>query len=231
MLSRPLNIAIVDDQALFRKILYSYLSKQKNIHIPIQASNIPDLFNRLKGYPIDILLIDLLMPGLNGIEALQKIRKEHPAIKIIVLSASADMDLISDLLDSGIHGYISKSDEPEELLQAIQAVSESRIFRNRIFTEALYWNKQNAVNASFDESPASLSEREKKIIQLLWEEKNNKEIADELFLGIRTVERTRQEIKEKVGAKSLVGLLKFAIHTKIIAKSSGMIYRVSGDAE
>lgn len=216
MLFRSVNIALADDHTLFRKILKNYLSGQKNINVTIQVSDMSALFNRLKGYPIDILLMDLFMPGVNGIEAVNKIRIGHPDIKIIVLSASIDVDLISDLLDAGIHGYISKSDEPEDLLQAIQVVSENRIFRNRLFTEALYWNKQNAMKNSM-RFPADFSEREKNILRLLWEEKNNKEIADELFLGVRTVERTRQEMKERTGVKSTLGLLKLAIHKKIIS--------------
>jgi DNA-binding NarL/FixJ family response regulator len=166
------------------------------------------------------------MPGLNGNEAVNLMRREYPDIKILVLSMSNDMDLISDLLDSGIHGYISKSDEPEDLVQAIYTVSDNRIYHNKIYTEALYWNKQNTIRARNEGARALLNEREKKILQLLWEEKSNKEIADELFLGVRSVEKIRQDIKEKIGAKSTVGLLKYAIEKKIIAvgfRSSGVI--------
>lgn len=130
-----------------------------------------------------------------------------------------DSDLISDLLDMGIHGYISKSDEPEELLQAIRAAAENRIYRNRLFTEALYRHKQNTFRAYSDGNTVLLNDREKKILQLLWEEKSNKEIADALYLGVRSVEKIRQDMKEKVGAKSTVGLLKYAIAKRIIGVS------------
>ena len=212
----PVNLAIVDDHALFSKALKTYLSEQKNINVVTIASDMFDLLNKLRGVSVDVLLMDLFMPGLSGADAVKAIRTAYPNIKILVLSGSTDMDLVSDLLDAGIHGCISKSDEPEELLQAIQAVSENRICRNRLFTEALYWNKQNTVKTYSDNSLASLSEREKRILQLLWEEKSNKEMADELFLGIRTIERIRQEMKEKTASKSTVGLIKFAIQKKII---------------
>jgi len=130
------------------------------------------------------------------------------------------------LLDSGIHGYISKSEEPEELLQAIHAVADNRIYQNRIFTEALYRSKQNNISTFTDASSGHLNEREKKILELIWEEKSNKEIADELFLGIRSVEKIRQDMKEKIGVKSTVGLLKYAIRKRIIAvnpRNSNMI--------
>ncbi|HWK05308.1 MAG TPA: response regulator transcription factor [Puia sp.] len=226
MLFRPINLAIVDDHSLFRKTLKSFLSEQNNLNIPVQAADMFDLFNKLKVSSIDVLLMDIFMPGLNGNEALKTLRSEYPSIKILVISMSTDMDLISDLLDAGIHGYISKADEPEELLQAIQAVSENRLYRNRLFTEALYWNKQNNIKPFVSGAEAQLNEREKKILQLIWEEKSNKEIADNLFLGIRSVEKIRQDMKEKIGVKSTVGLLKYAINKKIVgvnSKSSDLI--------
>jgi len=225
MLSRPISLAIVDDHVLFRKTLKAFLSDQENISVPVQAADIFDLLNKLKVSSIDVLLMDIFLPEMNGNDALNIIHNEYPAIKILVLSMSTDMNLISDMLDSGIHGYISKSDEPDELLLAIQAVSEGRIYRNRLFTEALYWNKQNNIRSLAKEPFILLNEREKKILQLIWEEKSNKEIADELFLGVRSVEKIRQDIKEKIGAKSTVGLLKYAIHKNLIklnVRSSGL---------
>jgi DNA-binding NarL/FixJ family response regulator len=226
MLFEPINVGIVDDHSLFRKTLKNYLSDQENIHVPIQASGMFDLFEKLKHHSLDVLLMDIFMPEWNGNDALKAIRTEYPLIKILMLSMSADMDLISELLDSGIHGYISKADEPEELLLAIQAVSDGRIYRNRLFTEALYWNKQNNIKTYANEPSAPLNDREKKILHLIWEEKSNKEMADELFLGVRSVEKIRQDLKEKIGAKSTVGLLKYAIDKRIIgigSRSSGMI--------
>jgi DNA-binding NarL/FixJ family response regulator len=226
MLFKDLQVAIVDDHSIFRKTLKNYLSEQKGIQVVAQASDMVDLSGKFKNVSIDVLIMDLFMPGLNGNEAVNLMRREYPDIKILVLSMSNDMDLISDLLDSGIHGYISKSDEPEDLVQAIYTVSDNRIYHNKIYTEALYWNKQNTIRARNEGARALLNEREKKILQLLWEEKSNKEIADELFLGVRSVEKIRQDIKEKIGAKSTVGLLKYAIEKKIIAvgfRSSGVI--------
>jgi DNA-binding NarL/FixJ family response regulator len=220
MLFRPVNLAIVDDHLLFRKTLKNYLAEQKNINVPILAANLFDLLNQLRDTPIDILLIDLFIPGVNGSDVMNTLRSEYPGIKILALSMSTDMDLISDLLDAGIHGYVSKSDDPEELIQAIQAVSSGRLYRNRILTEALYWNKQNYITSK-ERSNTSLNEREKKILQLIWEEKSNKEIADELFLGVRSVEKIRQDLKEKLGAKSTIGLLKYAITKKIIWTGAG----------
>lgn len=184
MLFKPINLAIVDDHALFRKMLKNYLSEQKNMHVVVQATDMMDLLYKMQNHAVDVLIMDLLMPGLHGGDAVKAMKSQCPDVKILILSMSDDLDVIIELLDAGIHGYISKTDEPEEMLQAIQAVSENRIYRSRLFTEALYRTRQHTITSNANESLVNLNDREKKILQLLWNEKSNKEIADELFLGI-----------------------------------------------
>lgn len=212
----PIDIAIVDDHALFRKTLKNFLCEQPNFHVTIQASNIFELLEKLRGSSVEILLMDIFMPEMNGDEALKILRQEFPAVRILVLSMNTDIGLVGDMLDGGIHGYISKFDEPEELLRGITSVAEGRIYRNKFFTEALYLNKQNNIRTFGNETCASLNERDVKILRLIWEEMSNKEIADELFLGVRSVEKIRQDMKEKLGVKSTVGLLKYAISKRLI---------------
>jgi DNA-binding NarL/FixJ family response regulator len=226
MPSKSINLAIVDDHALFRKTLKIFLSEQENMQVVLQTSDIFELLNKLSTISIDILLMDIFLPGSPGVDAVKLIRQGYPGIKILILSSSTDMALVNDLVDAGIYGYISKADEPEELLQAIQEVAHNHIYRNRLLTEALYWNKQNSISAYVNGTHILLNEREKKILQLIWEEKNNKEIADELFLGVRSVEKIRQDMKEKIGVKSTVGLLKYGITKRliyIVFRSSGLI--------
>jgi DNA-binding NarL/FixJ family response regulator len=218
MLARPITVAIADDHTLFRKMLKNLLSEQKNIQVLIQAQNAYDLFSQLKTTitPIDVLLLDLFMPQMNGNEALKIIHSDFPDTNILILSMCMDTELITELLDSGIHGYISKSDDPEELLTAIQTVSEGRIYRNHHFTDALYRKTQKSVKTYATDLPTNLNEREKRILEMIWEEKSNKEIADELFLGIRSIEKIRQDIKEKLRAKSTIGVIKYGIRQRII---------------
>jgi DNA-binding NarL/FixJ family response regulator len=222
MFSKPIQLAIVDDHTLFRKALKNYLSDQPDLNVLFQAVDMYDLYKKLKGNTIEILILDVFLPGMNANDALKAIRIEYPDLKILVLSMSTDMNLIGEMLDAGIHGYISKADEPEELLSAIRAAAEDRIYRNGLFTEALYRNKQKDIRMFGADAIALLSDREKRILQLIWDEKSNKEIADELFLGIRSVEKIRQDMKEKIGVRSTVGLLKFAIENKIIGQDIRM---------
>jgi len=204
MLLKPINLAIVDDHTLFRKTLKNFLSEQQNLSVVIQAPDISELLYKLKICTVDVLLMDIFMPQSNAMDALKVIRAEYSNIKILIVSMCVDMELISDLLEAGVHGYISKGDEPEELLQAIETVAHNRIYRNRIFTEALYWNRQNNMQLPAEKRNVHLNERERRLLELIWQEKSNKEIADELFLGVRSVEKIRQDMKEKIGVRSTV---------------------------
>lgn len=214
-----INLAIVDDHTLFRRTLVNYLSEHKNFSIKVQASDTFELLHKLKTSPVDLLLMDIYMPPLEPSDALQMIRYEYPEMKILLLSMCTDVDLISSLLDLGIHGFISKDDEPENLLSAIEAITNNKIYHTRLFVEALFRNKQHTIRNDIHK-PLNLNERERKILKLLWDEKSNKDIADDLFLSVRSVEKIRQDLKDKLGVKSTIGLLKYAIEQKIIEAGS-----------
>jgi len=226
MIAPKINIAIIDDHTLFRKALSDTLSRNENLSVNIQASDIAELSDKLRNSNTDVLLLDLYMPHFNAKDTLDVIREEYPRMKILILSMCTDLAVISDLLGCGIHGYISKSAEPDELVQAIISTYANKIFRNKIFTEALYWHTENSRKSFLRVPTASFDEREQRIMQLLWDEKSNKDIAEEIFLSVRSVEKIRQNMKEKLGAKSTIGLLKYALQTRLIktnVKSSDVI--------
>lgn len=216
MQSKSVNLAVIDKQTLFGEMLAIYLQDHNHIKTIIHAPDVHILLDRLKGSPLDILIMDLFTQTLKSEEIVKIVRKEFPDAKLLVLSMCADLYFISELLDLGIHGYVLKTAEPEELFQAIIAASTGRIYRNKIFTEALYFNKQDNIAKDQAAIAESLSDREKKILQLIWEEQSNKDIADQLFLGSRSVEKIRQRMKEKLGVRSTVGLLKYGLKEKII---------------
>jgi DNA-binding NarL/FixJ family response regulator len=216
MSPEPINVAIVDDHTLFRRLLKGYIAEQENMNIVAVSPDMSDLLRKLPGSNAHILVMDLFMPGMSGFDAVKAIKSKYPDTKILVLSMCTDMNLLSDLLDLGVYGILSKSDEPEELVRAINSISEQRIYRSKLFTEAMYWSKQVNVKTETDFSDIPLNERERKILELLWDEKSNKEIAAELFLSVRSIEKMRQDLKEKLGIKSTIGLLKYAINKKII---------------
>ncbi|OQP54231.1 DNA-binding response regulator [Niastella yeongjuensis] len=224
-----INVAIVDDHTLFRKTLKAYITEQRNLNVVISSPDVPDLLNKLKDFTVHVLIMDVYMPKVSGNEAVNLIRSKYPDIKILVLSMCTDMDLLSDMLDAGVYSIISKADEPEELIRAITSLSEQRIYRNKMFTDLMYWNKQNTIKTYSYLRPIALNDREKEILGLLWEEKSNKEIADHLFLSIRSIEKIRQDLKEKIGVKSTIGLLKYAIEKKIIILNPWHLNVKNGD--
>jgi len=220
MLSNVVNIAIVDDHTLFRKALKNYLSGERNMHVTVQSADVLDLLTKLRSTSVHVLVMDIFMPKVDGMEAAKLIRNEFADIKILILSMCTDMYILNDLLESGVYGIISKADEPEELIRAITSVSEGRIYRNKLFTEVMYSSKQIDMKKYNASANVVLNDREKKVLQLLWDEKSNKEIAEQMFLGVRSVEKIRQDLKEKLNIKTTVGLLKYAINNKIIKVSA-----------
>lgn len=211
-----IRIAVTDDHTLFRKILSDYLSQQANIQIPIQAENSTELLYKLKYSAVDVLIMDLFMPNSDSFETIGNIYKEYPNIKIIVLSVCTDLQIISGLVELGIYAYLSKAEDPEKLVQAIYAAWQNKIYRNTLLTDALFFSKEGDQKKQKPGGGVTLNKREKQIIQFLWEEKTNKEISQSLYLSVRSVEKIRQDIKDKVGHKSIAGLFRYALDQGII---------------
>ncbi|MCX6318733.1 MAG: response regulator transcription factor [Bacteroidetes bacterium] len=216
-----IKVSIIDDHKLFGICLKDYLSKQANINaVILEPDPVEWLLAELKNQKPHIAIVDLFMPKMTGDMLIRQLKQEVPEIKVIALSMCNELDRICSLIDIGIHSYISKADDPENLVKAIYAVSENKIYRTRLFTEALYWSTLRNTGRNNNNGQVLFNDREKKIIQLLWLEKSNKEIAAELFLGIRSIEKIRQEMKERLGVKTTIGLLKYALHLNIIQESN-----------
>jgi len=220
MLSTKINLAITDDHTLFRKMLVDFLQKQPNLNVALQTASYEELLSCLPNVKIDILFMDIIASFVNAEEALQLIRHEYPNIKVIVFSKCSNPKILNELLELGVHAIIPTSDDPSELLNAAFSVATKSIYQNKLFTDILYWNKLQNFEKNKFRKEVSLSEREKTIIRMIWEEKSNKEISEKLFLGVRSIEKIRQDIKEKLDVKSTVAVLKYAIREGIINPAS-----------
>lgn len=220
-MSKRVNLMILDSSVLFVKALKNYFSDKVPVIAVIQSSDKEHLTTQLKQCPIDVILIDIQMP--NVLDIVCTVRYEYAMIKILLLGMHTDMKFMTELLDLGIYGVISKADDPEDLFRAVISVKDHHVYRNKLFTDLLYERTLKEGRTGRIEHMISLSDREKKLLQLLWEEKNNKEIAQTLYISVRTVEKAKQTIKDKLGIKSTVGILKYAIKNKII--SSGMVFQ------
>lgn len=216
MKETPIQIGIVDDHNLFRKAVKDLLLTVDGLNVVFEAVNGNDLFDKLNiNKNIDVLLLDLYMPSLSGQDALQILHAKYPEIRVIVLSMSTDLKMVSQVLDFGIYGFIPKEADISELLDAIRCAAKGKLYQNKLLIDALYWRSNHSMHASRDQQ--SFNEKQRMIFQLLWQEKTTQEIADEVFLSVSAVDKIKQQLKEKTGAKTTLGLIKYGIENRIIS--------------
>ena len=208
-----MNIAILDDHELIRIGLRSTLASTSH-KVTIEAANTDTLFERLlDGTPCDLVLLDILMPGTNGIEVAQRLRAEYPNIKIIVVSMETKEYTIIQLMQIGIDGFISKNGPMEEVRDAINSVEEGVPYYGRDLALLV----RDIVDARLDKkSSALLTKRELEIIEACCSGLLGKEIADKFHISLRAVNSHKTNIFNKLGLSSSVEMVRFAIEHGII---------------
>ncbi len=211
-----IKLAIANSYPLFRETVKCYLETHEDINVVFDVSDVQQVLHNLEVSSVDVLIVDIYLPLFQEKEALKIIREKYPKINILALTIFKDETAIENLLDFGVRGFISASDNPRDLVHAIKIASSSQLFRNSLLTDALYRLRELDQSTIGGRKKIALNDREKRVLQMLWEEKLNKEIANEIYLSIRSVEKIKQDMKEKLGIKSTVGLLKYAIEEQII---------------
>lgn len=211
-----IKVIIVDDHEIFRNGLKMILSKLKYVKIVGEAANGQEFLDIIEKKKADIVLMDIEMPVMNGVEATEIARKKYPDLKIIVLTMFNDEDYIKEMMDLGVKGYLIKNIKKDLLDTAIKKVFEGGTY----YSEELF-NFFTKTVSKEEEKPEDklnfkLTDREKEILQLLAEGLNNKEIADILFISERTVVGHKSNLLSKTGCKSTVSLLAFAIKHNLV---------------
>jgi DNA-binding NarL/FixJ family response regulator len=215
-LQKPIKVAIADDHALFRAGVRTALSVKKDVELIAEADNGMQLLNLLRHIEPDVILLDIQMPIMDGITTLPEIRKIYPHIKVIILSMHNDHSMISKLMEIGANSYLTKNSDSETIYQAIKTCYEQEFFFNELTNKALLTGlRTKRVEVSAPEE-ANLTEKELKILKLMCEEKTTKEIADIVDISPRTVEAIRDKLKFKTGAKSMAGLVMYAVKHGIL---------------
>ncbi|MBC8032865.1 MAG: response regulator transcription factor [Chitinophagaceae bacterium] len=210
-LHTPIKVAIADDHALFRAGVKTALSVKKDVELIAEADNGMQLLNLLRHIEPDVVLLDIQMPIMDGITTLPEIRKIYPHIKVIILSMHNDHSMISKLMEIGANSYLTKNSDSETIYQAIKTCHEQEFFFNELTNKALLTGlRTKRVEVSAPED-AHLTDKELKILKLMCEEKTTKEIADIVDISPRTVEAIRDKLKFKTGAKSMAGLVMYAV--------------------
>lgn len=204
------NLFIVDDHQLVVDGLRSLLDNEEHYTI-VGCSNRPkEVVDALENLNVDILLTDINMPEMTGVELTRNVKKKFPKIKVLALSMFGERQVIKEMIDAGISGYILKNTGKQELLEALSKLANGQNFFGEEVTKELMKSFTN------DEEGSHLTNREIEIVRLIENEYSNKKIADLLFISERTVETHRKNIFRKTGTQSIVGLLKYAYDHKII---------------
>jgi DNA-binding NarL/FixJ family response regulator len=217
--SRPIKVAIADDHALFRAGVKTALSVRKDIEMIAEADNGMQLLNLLKHVEPDVILLDIQMPLMDGITTLPEIRKLYPEIKVIILSMHNDHSMISKLMEVGANSYLTKNSDSETIYQAIKTCYEQEFFFNDLTNKALLSGLRTK-KTEHTQDDVQLNDKELRILKLMCEEKTTKEIADIVDISPRTVEAIRDKLKTKTGAKSMAGLVMYAVKNKLLEEGA-----------
>ena len=214
---KQLKVYIADDHTLFRKAMVNLLRSFERITDVKDAENGKELLTLIKYEIPDVVIVDLQMPVMDGTETSTIILQKYPDVKIIILTMHDSNKFILHMMDLGVHAFLLKNTEPDELEKAIYAVADKDFYHNDLVVAVL---RKNVNERKMGQRPtfqiAELTEREKEILLLICQELTMKEIGQRLFLSENTVRNHRVNIMEKVGVNNIVGLIKYAYEVGVV---------------
>ena len=212
---KKIKVLLVDDHPVVRKGLHSCLANRENLKIVGEACNGTEALQKVKELDPDVVLMDINMPGMDGLEVTEALRKDAPRTRVLVLSVHDTRDYVMRIVKAGARGYVLKDTPPDELVRAIETVNAGDAY----FSPSVARIALNQYVAESDSnSPLTrLSEREREVLVEIAEGRSNKEIASRLNIGVRTVETHRERIMRKLDIHSVAGLTKFAIANGMVS--------------
>jgi DNA-binding NarL/FixJ family response regulator len=217
MSDQQIKVAIADDHKIFRDGIRMALKEKEYLKILWEAEDGKDLMHKLQLKLPDVILMDIRMPEVDGINAISIIRKEYEALKIIVLTMYDDQEMITKMMEMGANAYLTKTTDPEEIYQAILTCMNDDFYFNELVNKAVLLKLQHKKTVrQFYPNPVKFSEKELRILKLIADDKTTEEISKEVFLSPRTIETIRQNMKQKVGAKTIAGLVMYATRNKLL---------------
>lgn len=218
MANEIINVLIVDDHQLMIEGLKPLLEDEEGIGEVLGANSLEEALQLLESKSIEIILMDVNMPGVSGIEATKRIKEIYPNKKIIALTMHEDIAIITKMIKAGASGYILKRTNMIEVVEAIKVVHNNGRYISKNIQNILMDNLVDPTETLFSEEAKKpiLSEREQEVLELLAKELKNDQIAEKLFISERTVEAHRRNIFIKTKTKSVIGLMKYAIKHGLI---------------
>ena len=210
---QKIKILLADDHQLMLDGISSVLKAEKDLAIIATASNGIEVMEKLQSVPVDICLLDIQMPGMDGIETIEQIKNKFPGVKIIVVSTHDEKEIVFKVMRMGIGGYVLKNSSKTELVTAIKKIMSGGMYLSPAVEKIIIEGETPETIAA---NAIVLTPREKDILSLLAKEYTNEKIATQLFISYRTVETHRKNIMQKTATKNLAGLIKFAISTGLL---------------
>jgi DNA-binding NarL/FixJ family response regulator len=221
MSEEQIKIAIADDENLFREGVTGLLETESDITFLFEAENGKTLLYKLQMFKNNlphIILMDLKMPEMNGVECTRIVKKKYPEVKIIALSSYFSKSFILNMIDAGVVAYLAKDCQRKELLEAIHQVYHQGYYYDKVVMELINENllhgAKTQVKSTFDK--LYLTKKEKEVLALICAQYTTQEIADKLFISPRTVDGHRNNLLQKTGCKNTAGLVVFAIQNGVI---------------
>lgn len=211
------KIMLVDDHKMIREGIKTYLAEDPKYDIVGEAKNGIDCLNQLEGLEVDLILTDLHMPEMDGIELAREVKEKHPDIKLIALTMMGESQHIKQMLAEGALGYLLKNCGEAEVKLAIQNVMMGGTYYSPEVTNIIMNNirKVKPKSGGNVAMEMPLTDREKEVLKLILKEYTNQEIADELFISVRTVDAHKRNLLDKTGSKNVAGLVIYAIDRQL----------------
>lgn len=211
--TKTIKIIIADDHAVVRKGLIQIIDETPDMELIDQAGDGNELLAKLPGQDVDVLLLDINMPGQTGWEVMQKVHHEYPELRVVILSISSEENYAKQFYKAGAAGYLTKDSAPEQLVEAIRKVSGGGIYVSQKFAEKMVSGLKNDSDKALHEN---LSPRELQIFCMIGAGKTLTEIASELSLGVGTVGTYRSRILAKTTLKNNAQMTNYAYKNKLI---------------
>ena len=213
---KKIKVILVDDHDLFREGLMLLLSQFKEIEITNEASNGKELLKILDSQIPDIILMDIAMPKMNGIETTKNVLSKYPDLKIIALSMFDDQNSYYQMIHAGAHGFIVKNSKGTELVKAIKEVMSGKNYFSTSLLKSIILNMADDKKLQSEDNKTILTKRESEILQLLCKGLTSSEIAEKLFISKKTVEGHKYNLFSKTGKKNTVNLVMYAVKNKLV---------------
>jgi DNA-binding NarL/FixJ family response regulator len=212
-----IRVMIADDHNMFVEGIESILDGIDHIQVVSKCFTGPEVFEKLATTPADVILLDINLPGMNGLEVCQKLSKEYPDVKVLALSMHNEESFVTEILKYGALGYILKNTGKKELISAIETINNGQSYFSDAVTETIMKSLVNQRSGSKKSATINpkISRREKDVLDLIVKEYTTQEIADTLFISLKTVESHRRSLLTKLNVRNTAGLVRVAIEHQL----------------